>query len=89
MLTPPIFFDAESEAINILEEHTKAYMCAALPEFDTNKELYECVNEECAFILTQRFVHGGYTPMQYNAVRNELAKLLWRLFNPYISAEQQ
>ena len=82
-----IHFDAAHEAFKILHEHTAAYISGVHAEFDSNGDMFEAVNSECAFILTQYFVEGKYTPMQYNAVRNELASLLWKLFGNAIEAE--
>lgn len=82
-----ITFDAKYEAFTILHEHTVAYMNSVHAEFDTNEDMYERVTSECAFILTTRFTEGEYHPMQYNAVRNELASLLWELFGDSVDAE--
>ena len=41
----------------------------------------------CSNILTKDFIDGKYTPMEYNAIRNELGKLLWKLFEKHIQKE--
>jgi hypothetical protein len=41
----------------------------------------------CAFILTSYLIEGKYTPMQYNAVRNELGKAIWNIFKLHIKVE--
>ena len=79
--------DYKHEAESILYEHTSAIMSSAHIEFDTNEDMFNFTNEECGFILTKRLLEGKYTPMQYNAVRNELAEMLWSIFGPHIEAE--
>lgn len=82
-------FDPATEANNILCEHTAAFMEGIHAEYDSNEQMYDCTVEECAFILTTNLVEGKYTPMQFNAVRNELAKLLWSIFEAPIKAEEE
>ena len=80
-------FDPADKAKYILQEHCASVMQCVYQEFSSNEEMYECMVSECAFILVTDFIEGKYTPMQYNAVRNELAKLLWGIFEPYVEAE--
>lgn len=77
-----ITFNPASEARSIIQRHTEAVMHCAHCEFDNERELFEFMMGECAFILTQDFLEGKYTPMEYNAIRNELAKLLNGIFMP-------
>lgn len=75
------------EARNIIAEHTGAYMQSTESRPENNQELYEDMVEGCAFVLTEWFIDGKYTPMEYNAIRNELGKVLWDLFEKHINAE--
>ena len=73
------------EARNIICKHTEAIILGASVEYNSNQDLYDFTVEQCAFILTEKLLDGTYTPMQYNAVRNELAKMLWNVFEKYIN----
>lgn len=77
------------EARNIICKRTEAFIFGINFECDDNQALYNLMVEECAFILTEKLLDGTYTPMQYNAVRNELAKMLWNVFEKYINEEMQ
>ena len=77
------------EARNIICKHTEALIFGINFECDDNQALYNQMVEEYAFILTEKLLDGTYTPMQYNAVRNELAKMLWNVFEKYINEEMQ
>lgn len=79
--------DIVQEAHGIIREHTAAYMTAIEYLPTSISELYEDMVDECAYILSQKFIDGEYTPMEYNAIRNELGKLLWNLFEEPIHAE--
>lgn len=81
-------FNPATEANNILCEHTAAFMEGIHAEYESSQQMYDCTVEECAFILTTKLTEGQYTPMQFNAVRNELAKLLWSIFEAHIKAEE-
>ena len=79
--------DYKHEARRILHEHVYAYMSGIHVEYETNRAMMEDMYNECAFILTEALVEGKYTPMQYNAIRNELGELLWSIFEPHVVAE--
>lgn len=79
--------DVKQEARNIIIEFTDNIIRSAHYDADNNEELYEFMTEGCAGILTDNFMNGKCSPMEYNAIRNELAKILWDLFEPYISKE--
>ena len=79
--------DYAYEASKILCENTKAYMEAVHAEYDSNRDMMEDMYENCAFILTNYLIEGKYTPMQYNAVRNELGKAIWNIFERHIKIE--
>jgi hypothetical protein len=49
--------------------------------------MMEDVYENCAFILTNYLIEGKYTPMQFNAIRNELGKMIWNIFKTHIEVE--
>lgn len=80
--------DYAYEAHTILYEHCAGVMSCATTEFNSNEAMLEFMTKECAFILTERLLEGKYTPMQYNAVRNELSALLWNIFEPHIAKER-
>lgn len=79
--------DIVQEAQGIIRDHTAAYMTAVEYKPESVRDLYEDMVEECAYILAQKFIDGEYTPMEYNAIRNELGKLLWSVFEKHIHAE--
>lgn len=77
------------EARNIIYKLTETFITGINFECDDNQTLYNRMAEECAFVLTEKLLDGTYTPMQYNAIRNELAKMLWNVFEKYINEEMQ
>ena len=80
--------DYTYEAHKILYEHCEAVMTCVKLDFKTNEAMYEYTTKECAFILTENLLKGQYTPLQYNAIRNELSALLWNLFEPHLKKER-
>jgi hypothetical protein len=74
--------DIEFEARLIIAKHTAAYMlsCNYIPE--SMQDMWEDMADECAYILTEKFLNGEYTPIQYNSIRNQLAKMLDNIFAP-------
>lgn len=81
--------DYTYEASKIICEHTNAYLQAVHAEYDSNRNMMEDMYENCAFILTNYLIEGKYTPMQFNAIRNELGKMIWNIFKPHIEAEDK
>lgn len=79
--------DYAYEASKILYENTNAYMQGVHAEYQSNRDMMEDMYENCAFILTNYLIEGKYTPMQYNAVRNELGALIWKIFKTHIEVE--
>ena len=79
--------DYAYEASKILCENTKAYMQSVHAEYDSNRDMMEDMYENCAFILTNYLIEGKYSPMQFNAIRNELGKAIWKIFERYIKTE--
>ncbi len=77
----------KSEARKIISEHTDAMIQSTHYTPDNHQELYEIMVEGCAYILTEGLLDGTYTPMEYNAIRNELADVLWNMFEKHINAE--
>ena len=75
------------EAKNIIREHVAGVMACTYPEPKNNQELWEFMIEECGFILADYFREGKYTPMEYNALRNEVAKILNDIFEPICANE--
>ena len=66
-------------AQEILQEHTSAYLQAVIFEPESEMELWEVMTNECAYILTDRLLKKEITLMEYNAIRNKLADLLWSI----------
>ena len=81
-------FDPKREARKVLEETTEAFMHCMRPEYDNHQQLHDALVENGAFIITENLLKGELKPMEYNAVRNELAEMLWQLFEPYILEEE-
>lgn len=79
--------DTKYEVHHIISVVTDNMMRSSSYEPDNNEELYECMTEECASILTEGFLDGKYNPMEYNTIRNALAKILWEIFVQYIQKE--
>ena len=80
--------DYAYEASKILCENTNAYMQSVYAEYDNNRDMMEDMYENCAFILTNYLIEGKYTPMQFNAIRNELGKAIWNIFERHIKVEE-
>lgn len=74
--------DIKQEARRIIKEHTEGFMNGTQYKPEDEDELWETMLSECAFILTEDFLDGKYTPMQYNDIRNEVAEILTRIFTP-------
>lgn len=70
-------------ARDIICEHTKAMMRGAEYNPKDAHELYDHMVDECSFIITERLIDGKLTPLEYNELRNELADMLWKIFEPY------
>ena len=79
--------DYAYEASKILCENTNAYMQGVHAEYESNRDMMEDMYENCAFILTNYLIEGKYTPMQFNAIRNELGKAIWNIFERHIKVE--
>lgn len=75
-----INIDIKNEAMDIIIDHAKGFMSCGDYNPDTTDDLWDTMLHECAFVLVKRFVDGMYTPMEFNAVRNELAKTINDLF---------
>lgn len=72
--------DASWEASNIIMKHTEAFMSSSSYEPNTEEELYDMMIQECSYLLVLDLLSKKYTPMQYNDIRNELAKQLADVF---------
>ena len=73
--------DYKYEAKNILYRHSEGVMsCTSDLTFDSVQNMLEFTIQECAWILTDDFLEGKYNPIQFNAIRNELAKLINDIF---------
>ena len=82
-----ITLDAMLTAHKIIAQATDDAMRSTDYEPSNNEMLYEFMTEMCSNILANDFITGKYTPMEYNAIRNQLAKLLWTLFEKHIEAD--
>lgn len=82
-----IAMDALFHARYIIAKATDDIMCSTSYEPESNKQLYEFMTEMCSNILAKDFIDGKYDPMEYNAIRNELGKVLWNLFEKHIHQE--
>ena len=76
--------DITMEAINIIREHTNDFMMSADYTPTDSYELYETMVEECSHYLTMGLLNKKYTPMEYNAIRNEIASNLYDIFKEHI-----
>lgn len=76
--------DAKILARSIVRKHTTFVMthCESHPE--STQELYRDMLEGCASILTEKFLNGELTPMEYNDTSNELYNLLWKVFKKHL-----
>lgn len=81
--------DITSEAKRVIALHTAGYMSSGNYVPSTNMELWQTMLDECASILTEEFVAGKFTPMEYNAVRNEIASILNPIFAPVCDKEHE
>lgn len=79
-----IAMDALFHARYIIAQATDNMMRSTSYEPESNEQLYEFMTEMCSNILANDFVDGKYDPMEYNAIRNELGKVLWNLFEKHI-----
>lgn len=82
-------FDAEGVAKEIIYNHTNAYTCGNPVEYPNNRVMMEHMCEDCAYVLTDYLLEGKLSPLQYAAVRNELGKMIWKIFEPHIKAEYE
>lgn len=78
----PITVDVNWAAHQIIMKHTNGIMSCGNPEFDNNMDLWTFMLSECANILTEEFLEGKYNPMEYNAIRNEIASIINGIFSP-------
>ena len=81
-------FDAKDVAREIIMRHMEGYMYGCHAEYDTNRAMMDDMYHECAFILTDDLMEGKLTPLQAAAVRNELASMIWGIFENYVNEEE-
>lgn len=79
--------DIKQEAKYIIYQHTANMILSAHYEPKDSSELWEYMGEECGYLLADKFLEGKYTPLEYNAIRNEIAKLLGDIFDPVCTRE--
>ena len=72
--------DFSWEATNIIMKHTEAFMSATSYEPVNEEELYDTMVQECSYLLVLDLLSHKYTPMEYNSIRNEIAKQLADIF---------
>lgn len=82
-------FDAETIAKEIIYNHTNAYTQGSPVEYPSNRAMMKDMYEDCAYVLTDYLLEGKLNPLQYAAVRNELGKMIWEIFEPHIKAEEE
>jgi hypothetical protein len=73
--------DIKLAAQNIISDHTAAFMSGTTYVPTKPEELYDTMLNSCAHLLTEDFLNGVYTPMEYNDIRNELGSILWNAFH--------
>ena len=83
------YFNPHDEAINIITTHTLGFIQSTEYIPESHNELYETMATECAHILVEDWLDGKYSPMEYNAVRNELASILWGQFEDTVATEME
>lgn len=81
--------DYAFEAKKILCECTNGYMQGVIAHYNSNREMMEDMYNDCAYILTDHFINGDYSPLQYNAIRNELSKMIWKIFEAHVVKEDE
>ena len=81
--------DYTFEAKKILCECTCGYMQGVVAHYDNNREMMDDMYTDCAYILTDHFINGDYSPLQYNAIRTELGKMIWDLFKTHVVKEDE
>ena len=74
--------DVYGEAFDIITRSVKLNMqfredCQPKNE----RELYDIMLECCSYQLLNDFVDKKFTPMEFNAIRNEIADILHNAFN--------
>lgn len=73
--------DINFEARKIIAAHTEGVMNCGCYEPESSDELWGFMLQECALILTEKFIEGEYNPMQYNNIRNEVTKIINNIFS--------
>lgn len=80
-------FDPKVFARSIISQHTEDMMHSSRYAPESNEDLYEYMVYECADILVEDLLDGEISPMEYNAIRNEIAEMLWNTFKSHVEAE--
>lgn len=70
------------EAKDIIREYVGGLVQSSYYEPESNEELWVHMGAGCGAILADYFMEGVYTPMEYNAIRNEVARILDGIFEP-------
>jgi hypothetical protein len=76
------FFDPAIEAREILTEHTVAHLTVTYPEIAkmSLEDMFDDLYEGIGYVLSEYFAEGKYSIKEYFEIRNELAKLLSKLW---------
>ena len=80
---------ASLEAMRVISDHTNGYMHSTDYVLKSATGMYEVMTSECSYIITDRLVNKEYTYSEYNAVRNELAHILWDIFKDDVEREKK
>ena len=75
------------EAKKIIREYTGGCIQCTCYEPENNEELWIHMGAECGALLADYFMEGVYAPMEYNAICNEIGKILDEIFAPICNAE--
>ena len=76
--------DVMEEVREIISIHTSSLIRDLEYTPESYRELYDFMVNDCGAILADHLVEHVYSPMEYNAIRNCLAKTLWELFKNHL-----
>ena len=68
------------EATNIIVQHTDELIKCGTYNPNDSHELYDFMVDHCSRILVGKLLSKEFTPMQFNAIRDEVAHQLFDCF---------
>lgn len=77
----------KNKAMEYIYCFTSACISGVEPNPTNSGELYDTMVEEISYNLTNDFIEGKLSPMEYNSVRNDIARILWAAFEKAICDE--